>query len=77
MRILLEKNEKLKCIQESMSSVKDIEILEGNILEDDNLKYSILKAISSVNVCSGKDKLLFFIISALYNLLHAEFNKPC
>lgn len=43
MRILLEKNEKLKCIQESMSSVKDIEILEGNILEDDNkLKYDLL-----------------------------------
>lgn len=43
MRILLEKNEKLKYIQESMSSVKDIEILEGDILEDNNnLKYDLL-----------------------------------
>ena len=31
MRILLEKNKKLKCIQESMLSDKDIEILEGDI----------------------------------------------
>ena len=43
MKILLEKNEKLKCIQDSMSNEESIDIVEFDMLEENiDLRYDLL-----------------------------------